>query len=304
MQVTYWYPYIGYGGKKYKYGTQDYDADYVWLGNAYVHPLTTNNPIPNVSKLKFSLWIGARYYYEGLFNSYWDIYALTSDGWVLLKRITSPNYTDIVNPTDDDRYEAEITFDIELSTKRTIIKVAPVPSSPPRGVTWSVSYIVKGAEITEDIPDAVLTDSGYFCGIQEKKGDDLASLPRKIDVNIGGKLVGATEVMVNVDEKLIPLPKMQQYNFVATANEQSAVITFTPKRTGEHTIDATTQYAGSTSESNAVFKVYDSEMNELMPSYKTKYSLVLEEGKEYRIIVIDEPSKTDLAQRVIKIYYT
>ena len=303
MQVTHWYPYIGYWGEKYKYG-QDYDDSSVWLSGNYTYPVTPNTPIPNVSKLKFYLWIGTQYY-TSLFNRKWYIYAYTNSGWEMIKSITMPTYEDSGDSTDDQRYSASITVDIELATKKTITKMAAVPSSRMgSSVTWYASFDIEEAEITENIPDAVLSDSDYFCGIQEKRYSSLYTSPRKIEANVDGVLKTATEIMVNIDGSLVALPKMQQYNFVATTNEQSVIITFSPKRTGKHTIDAYTQYAGSTNQSYAYFKVFDSDMNEIMTYYTSSVTLELEAGKEYKMIVMDYPYYTDLAQRVIKVYST
>lgn len=303
MQVTHWYPYIGYWGEKYKYG-QDYDDGRVYLSGNYTYPVTPNTPIPNVSKLKFYLWIRTQYY-TSLFNRQWYIYAYTNSGWEMIKSITMPTYEDSGDSTDDQRYSASITVDIELTTKKTITKMAAVPSSRMgSSATWYATFDIEEAEITENIPDAVLSDSDYFCGIQEKRYSSLYTSPRKIEANVDGVLKTATEIMVNVNGSLVALPKMQQYNFVATAKEQAVVIPFTPSRSGRHTINASEQYAGSANESYAYFKVYDSEMNEVTTYYTTNTSLELEAGKQYKIIAIDHPYYTDLAQRVIKVYST
>ena len=301
MQVTYKYPYIGYWNKHYKYG-QQVDTISVKLNSNNTWAVVTNNPLPNVSKLKFTTKIGTQYY-TGLFNREWDIYAYTTSGWEYIRSFTMPNYSDNGNSADIGRYKASITVDIELATKKTITKMAAVPSSRMgSGAEWYADFNIEQAVITENIPDAVLSDSDHFCGITERMGDVLYDAPSKVDVNIDGQLVTAKELMVNIDGELVALPKMQQYNFVATKNEQSVIITFTPKRTGKHIIKSDTQYAGSTNVSTAPFKIFDSEMNEITLNFGTSATLNLEAGKEYRMIVIDSPSIIDLAQRVVKVY--
>lgn len=303
MQVTHKYPYIGYWGTQYKYG-QKYDDSSVYLSGNYTYPVTLNTALPSVSKLKFLVSIGTQYY-TSLFNRYWYVYAYTSNGWEILQTITMPTYKDSGNTASISRYSASITVDIELTTKKNIIKMAAVPTSRlGSNVEWNASFNIREAVITETIPDAVLSDSDYFCGIQENRGGTLYTEPRKIEVNIGDKLTAATAVMLNIDGELVALPKMQQYNFVATKNEQSAIIAFTPKKTGKHIIDTNTLYAGSTNKSNAYFKVFDGGMNEIMTTYTTSATLELEAGKVYKMIIIDYPNETDLAQRVLKVYTT
>lgn len=303
MQITHWYPFMGYWGDKYKYG-QDYDESRVYLSGNYTYPVIPKTPIPNVSKLQFYLWIGTQYY-TSLFDRNWYIYAYTSSGWEVLKTITMPTYNDSGDSTDTERYSASITVDIELSTKKTITKMAAVPTSRMgSSVSWLVTFDIEEAEITETIPDALLYNSDYFCGLQYTQYGSLYKDPKKVEVNIDGNLITATDVMVNVNGEIVSLPKMQQYNFIATAKEQSAIITFTPNRSGKHTIDAYTQYAGSTNESYVCFKIYDMDMNEVTTYYTSSTTVTLEAGKQYLLVAFDHPYYSDLAQRVIKVYST
>lgn len=301
--ITHYYPWIYYDeDSEYKYGYHWSSNQALSMNGNNVTYQIMNGTLPSCSELKLEIDITSGY--TGVFNRSWDIWIKTTY-WEEVYTFTMPAYTETGSDEYNEKYEASIELTIPLATTKNITAIAAGPSSRmSSGSYWSMWLDIDGAKITQQMTDATLSDSDYFCGIQEKRYSSLYTSPRKIEANVDGVLKTATEIMVNINGNLVSLPKMKQYNFVATAKEQAVVIPFTPVRNGKHTISAYDQYAGSVNESYAYFKVYDSEMNEVTTYYTTSASLELEAGKQYKIIAIDCPYYTDLAQRVIKIYST
>lgn len=133
MQVTYWYPYIGYWGDNYKYGL-NYDESRVYLSGNYTYPLVSKTQMPNVSQFRFSVSVWSQY--TGLFNRQWYVYGYSSSGWEVLHTYTLPEYTDNgADATSGERYYATIKLDISLSTKKNIKKITTVPTSKVDGET-------------------------------------------------------------------------------------------------------------------------------------------------------------------------
>lgn len=301
--VTHYYPWVYYDEEsQYKYGYHWSSNQALSMNGNNVTYQIMNTTLPSCSELKIELDVTSGY--TGVFNRSWDIW-IKDTSWREVHTFTMPAYTETGSDEYNEKYEASIELTIPLTTARNITAIAAGPSSRmSSGSYWSLWLGIDGAKITETISDASLSDSDYFCGLQYKRYSSLYTDPKKVEVNIGGNLVTATEVMVNIGGELVALPKMQQYNFVASTKEQAVIIPLTPTRDGTHVIRAYDQYAGSTNESYAYFKVYDSEMNEVMTYYTTSTSLELEAGKQYYLIAIDHPYYSDLAQRVIKVYST
>ena len=303
MQVTYWYPYIGYWGDNYKYGL-DYDESRVYLSGNYTYPIVSKTQIPNVSQFKFSVSVWSQY--TGLFNRQWYVYGYTSNNsWEVLHTYTLPEYTDNgADATSGERYSATIKLDISLSTKKNIKKIATVPTSRMgSSVTWSIALDIEKAEITEDITELSLKTSNCFCGLfTQTSYYSLNKTPAEVQVNIGNEnLVSATDILVNIDGELVSLLKMKTCDFIATEKEQIGVITFSPPKSCSYSINTYTQSTPSVDGDSAYFWVCDSDMKELT-SISSSKNVTLEAGKTYYIFVIDVPYYTALAHRVIKIY--
>lgn len=304
MEVTYKYPYAGYWNENYKYAL-DYDDGTTYLSGNYTHPTTSKNTMPNVSQMtvSFSIWSD----WTSIFNRTWYLYAYvqnpnypTSYSWETIQTYTMPEYTDNGDEAaSGERYSATIKLNVTLSTSKGIKKIASVPSSRMgSAVTWSNSLDIVDATFTEDINEVSLSDGEYFSGIFRKRYS-LFKDPVKVQVNMGGNLVTATDILVNTGgSELLSIPKMQIYNFTATEKEQTAIMKFVPTRSGTHRIEN-----DNSSDGYAAFMIYDVDMNELY-DYWTSYisGINLEAGKTYYIIIIDYGYYEALASCTLKIY--
>lgn len=301
MQVTYWYPFIGYWGNSYKYGLK-YDENSILLSGNYTYPTVSKTQIPNVSRFRVSVSVLSQY--TGPFNRQWYIYGCTSSGWEVLHTYTLPKYTDNgADATSGGRYSATIKLDISLSSKKNIQKIATVPTSNiGSGVTWSLALNIEKVEITENIAEIFLTTSNRFCGLFTKTSiQSLNKQPVEVQVNINENLVSATNILVNVVGELVPLLKMKTCDFIATEKEQIGVITFSPSKSCSYSINTYTQSAPSVTGDGAYFWICDSDMKTLT-DISMSGNVSLEKGKTYYIFVIDRPDVAALAHRVVKIY--
>lgn len=299
--VTHYYPWLYYDeDNDYKYGYQ-WSTGTVTLSGNYTHYQIFNNALPSCSEIKLD--IEAASAYTGIFNRTWYVWVY-ANGWYQIGSFTMPAYEETGDTSEP--YSASYSGTFPLSTIRNVKYVTAGPSSRMSSSnSWSMRLSVDGAKITEAITEATLSDSEYFCGLCTKRSSSLYTDPAKVQVNIGGNLVTATDISVNIGGSLVSLPKMKQYVFLPSAKEEAVIISFTPNRSGTYKFKASDKYAGSTNDGYGYYKVHDSNMNELMTYYTTgTTTLSLTAGTEYKIILIDYPTYTTRAQRIMKVYST
>ena len=279
INFTYKYPYCGYG-ETGRFRNVYSDSRITSNGN-YTYPVVFNNPVPNVSHIKINVDVdntgsgtvlGISWDFKVYRNSY---------GWVKIQTFTMP---------EDGIY----TVDCDIPNY-TITQYLCVPSSRQSSSrTWGIGYDTESMVITETLEANELTTGMFQYGVFTNRSGVKKDLT-EVHVNIGGSLLQATDILVNIDDTLVSLAPVNSA-YLKTESEIMYLYKFIPPSDGTYKIKVK-RLSG-----DHEIRFYDSEFTQLYDGYFYDRSFALTEGSVYYITLTHYYSNSNVGESYLQIY--
>ena len=279
ISFKYDYPYCGYSDTA-KYGNQ-WAESRTTLNGCYTYPMEFNNTVPGVRHMKIEVEVentGS----GTIYGRSWDFMVYRqSYGWVDILTFNMPN---------DGLY----TIDTDIPNYN-IAKFAVVPTSNPGSSrTWDSWFGVEQLTITESVTTADLLTGDFQYGIFPNYYG-ISQRVNEVYVNMGGVLTKAKDIMINIDDTLVSLPKVYSGYFKSTS-EQMKVFEFTVPTDGVYRIQQ--KWISGDHE----LRLYDSSFNQISDGYFYSQAFALNGGSLYYISVTHYCYNTNTGESYLQIY--
>ncbi len=279
ISFKYDYPYCGYSDTA-KYGNQ-WAESRTTLNGCYTYPMEFNNLVPGVRHMKIEVEVentGS----GTIYGRSWDFMVYRqSYGWVDILTFTMPNDGFYTIDTDIPNYN--------------ITKFAVVPSSNPGSSrTWDSWFGVEQLTITESVTTSDLLTGDFQYGIFPNYYG-ISQRVNEVYVNVGGVLTKAKDIMLNIDDTLVSLPKVYSGYFKSTS-EQMKVFEFTVPTDGMYRIQQ--KWISGDHE----LRLYDSNFNQISDGYFYSQAFALNGGSLYYISVTHYYYNTNTGESYLQIY--
>jgi hypothetical protein len=240
-----------------------------------------NNTVPGVRHIKIDIEVentGS----GTIYGRWWDFMVYRqSYGWVDIHTFTLPS---------DGLY----TIDCDIPNYN-ITRFAVVPSSNPGSSrTWESWFDVEQLTITESVTTSDLLTGEFQYGIFPNRYG-ITQRVNEVYVNIGGVLTKAKDIMVNIDDTLISLPKVYSGYFRSTS-EQMKVFEFTPAETARYMI--TQKWISGDHE----LRLYDSNFHQISDGYFYSQAFALNSGSLYYISATHYYYNSNVGESYLQIY--
>ena len=279
VNFTYDYPYTYYSEEKGRF-TWKWSESRVSLNGCYTYPVQFNSSIPKCSHINFDLEIENTGSGTVLGRS-WDFFIYRDGyGWYEVMTFTLP---------DDGKY----TIDSDISNYN-ISKIACVPSSNPGSSrTWTNGCSINSITITETLEANELSTGMFQYGVFTNRSGVKKDLT-EVYINIGGSLVQATDILVNIDDTLVSLAPVHSAH-LTTESEIVYLYKFIPPSDGTYKIKVK-RLSG-----DHEIRLYDSTFTQLYDGFFYDRSFSLTEGSVYYITLTHYYS-ADESESYLQIY--
>ena len=251
VNLTYNYPHGGFEGNgRFRHVWASYQ---ITLNGNYTHAMVFNTIVPKCSHIE--VYVFAKNISGAVMNISWDFYVYRANyGWVLAKQFTMPA-------------DGWCTIECDLANI-DITQFACVPSNrQSSSYQWSTYFEVLRMTVTETLTvNDVYTGTFQYGVFVNHYGVD--ALLNEVFANIGGSLKRATNILVNMENQLVPITPVYSA-YLKTETDLPVVYKFVPGSSGTYKIKNSEVVGKQT------IMLFDSGLNSLSeyPFYSDSFNL-------------------------------